>query len=341
MNGSLDFHPKRVLIVALLLVFFAVATGVEAFAQRGTRDRIGTSGNVLWGDLKIEGAPADGVYQVILLAGPNELAKTTIGSGGRYKFSGIPNGDYELVVEFENQIIYRNRMHLAESQPTDVRSDILLEAKASNPPANDSRGAVVPATFAYNRSASNQALYDKALASVRKKDTAQAISSLKQLVTNDPKDFVAWAELGTLYFKENSFPESEDAYLRALEAKPGFILALLNLGKLALAQKKFDVAVDVLTRAVAAAPESADAQQYLGEAYLGLKKGSKALGPLNEALRLDPKGKADIHLRLAALYNGAGMKDKAAAEYEQFLVKRPDHPEKAKLQEYIKQNKKP
>jgi Tfp pilus assembly protein PilF len=52
-------------------------------------------------------------------------------------------------------------------------------------------------------------------------------------------------------------------------------------------------------------------------------------------------GMADAHLRLAALYNAVGMKDKAAAEYEEFLKKRPDDPEKQQLQAYITANKKP
>jgi Tfp pilus assembly protein PilF len=61
---------------------------------------------------------------------------------------------------------------------------------------------------------------------------------------------------------------------------------------------------------------------------------------LNEAIRLDPIGKASAHLRLAALYNAAGMKDKAALEYEQFLMKRPDFSEREKLRQYVKNNKK-
>jgi ribosomal protein S18 len=44
---------------------------------------------------------------------------------------------------------------------------------------------------------------------------------------------------------------------------------------------------------------------------------------------------------LATLYNAAGMKDKAASEYEQFLTKVPDYKDKKKLQEYISANKKP
>ena len=46
-------------------------------------------------------------------------------------------------------------------------------------------------------------------------------------------------------------------------------------------------------------------------------------------------------LRLALLYNAAGMKDKAAAEYEAFLKQRPDYPDRKQLEEYISTNKKP
>jgi len=49
---------------------------------------------------------------------------------------------------------------------------------------------------------------------------------------------------------------------------------------------------------------------------------------------------ADAHLLLGALYNGAGMKDKAADEYEQYLKKKPDDPDKKTLEQYISANKK-
>jgi len=57
-------------------------------------------------------------------------------------------------------------------------------------------------------------------------------------------------------------------------------------------------------------------------------------------LRLDPKNIAEVHLRLALLYDRAGMKDKAAAEYESFLKQRPDYKERKKLEAYISANKK-
>ncbi len=78
----------------------------------------------------------------------------------------------------------------------------------------------------------------------------------------------------------------------------------------------------------------------LGETYLQLKKGSKAVVYLYEALKLDPTGMTEAHLRLASLYHGAGLKDKAAIEFEEFLKKKPDYPDRKKLEQYIAQNKK-
>jgi len=75
----------------------------------------------------------------------------------------------------------------------------------------------------------------------------------------------------------------------------------------------------------------------MGECYLQVKKGSKAIPYLNEAAKL---GRPEAHLRLGWLYNAAGMKDKAAIEYEEYLKKNPDYPDKNKLKDYIQTNKK-
>ena len=72
--------------------------------------------------------------------------------------------------------------------------------------------------------------------------------------------------------------------------------------------------------------------------YLGAKQGSKAVISLNEAIRLAPQAKAELHLRLAALYNAAGAKDRAVNEYKLFLEKKPDYPDRLKLEAYIKAN---
>jgi tetratricopeptide (TPR) repeat protein len=139
---------------------------------------------------------------------------------------------------------------------------------------------------------------------------------------------------------QKNLDEAEKSYARATEVHPTFYHAFLNLGRVRMSQKKYDTAIAALDQAVTLQPKSAEANFYLGEAYLQVKKGSKAVGYLYAALELEPVKMAEAHLRLAALYNGAGMKDKAAAEYEQFLTKVPDYPQKKQLEQYISANKK-
>jgi tetratricopeptide (TPR) repeat protein len=204
-----------------------------------------------------------------------------------------------------------------------------------------SKPATVFANDFYPRSKANEKLFRAAQNAVNRKSYESAISSLRQLLKSDPLDFQAWTELGTVYLLQQNLDEAERGYLTALHERPSFFLASLDLGRLYLIQKKFEKAVDALAQAVKVKPESADANYFLGEAYLQAKRGSIAVGYFNAALRLDPQGMAEVHLRLAALYNGAGIRDKAATEYEEFLKKRPDYPDKKKLEKYIAENKKP
>ncbi|HCA60206.1 MAG TPA: hypothetical protein DEP46_19755 [Blastocatellia bacterium] len=132
--------------------------------------------------------------------------------------------------------------------------------------------------------------------------------------------------------------DAEKAYSKALELKPDFAIALVNLGKVQFAQNKNDEAIATLLKAVAAEPNSPEANHFLGEAYLKARKGSLAVGYLNKAIELAPVEKAEVHLRLAALYNAAGMKDRAVAEYKAFLGKVAEHPERARIEQYIKDN---
>ena len=158
-----------------------------------------------------------------------------------------------------------------------------------------------------------------------------------QVVADDAHDYQAWTELGTARLFHGDADGAEKAYQTAAEAKPSFAPALVNLGRLRVKLKRFDAAVEVLTKAVALPSPSADAHFLLGESYLQLKKGSKAVPHLEEAARL---GRADAHLRLATLYNAVGLKDRAADQYEQYLAKKPDSPDRKKLEDYIKENKK-
>ncbi|MCM3871134.1 MAG: tetratricopeptide repeat protein, partial [Pyrinomonadaceae bacterium] len=286
-------------------------------------------GHILYGDVKVDESKVTGIkpisYDLILYLGSQIVRRQTVSSEGRYRFVDLSNGYYDLVVELENHEIARIRVEITSPRiNTDYRQDITLEWKAPfNAPA---KAASISAADYYQRSSSNQKLFEKAQTATDKKKYTEASALLQQLLKEDPGDFQAWTEFGTLNLLQQNLPEAEKAYAQAIEVRPKFFLALLNLGKLRAAQKKYAEAVEPLTLALELQPTSASLNFLLGETYLQLKKGSKAVVYLYEAIKLDPTGMTEAHLRLASLYHAAGLKDKAAIEFEEFLKKKPDYP---------------
>jgi tetratricopeptide (TPR) repeat protein len=331
---SLSRLPKSVcygVLLSLAIVLAAASPG-HVLAQRGLS---------LFGDVKIDdsksGTAAPSSVTLILYKDVGgEVGRQNVSNRSRYRFNNLITGEYEIAIEVEGNEIARMRITIGglSNSPYGFQQDLEFEWK---PKASSSKPGVVSAADAYNRSSVNKSLFQKAQEAVDKKKYDQAVTFLKQIVASDKLDFQTWTLLGTVYLVQEKTDDAEKAYLAALEARPTFTLALIDLGKLRLSQKKFDDAIDLLTRAVESQPESADANFLLGEAYLQVKKGSKAIPHLNEAARL---GRPDAHLRLGWLYNAAGLKDKAAAEYEEFLKKKPDYPDRNKLKDYITANKK-
>lgn len=306
-------------------------------AQRGiSRDVRGNQ--TIYGDIRIDGSQATSSTPLSLdislyLEFGTLVSRQTIPSNGRYRFNNLTNNKYYILVELENREIARFNVDLTSPLLGDVKQDLEFQWRD----LHAARAGVVSAS--YNRPSKTASLYNKAAEALENKRYDQAISLLREVVTNDPADFPAWSELGTAYFIRKDYAEAEKAYSQAISQKPDYDVALISLGRLRIAQKNFDGAISPLTEAVKVQPTSAQANYFLGEAYLQIKKGSLAVGYLTEAIKLDPIGMADTHLRLAALFNAAGHKDRAAGEYEAFLKKKPDHPDRKKLEQYIAENK--
>lgn len=320
--------------------------GIVSFRPLSCLGQAGT-GHVLLGDVKVDeshmGRPGGPLsFHIILYTTSGTIVdRQVVVNNGRFRFSGVRNGEYDIGIEHENAEIGRVRVMVQSFYRTDFRQDIALEVKPGFLTRSRQRPGTISVEDNYVRGAATKSAFSEAAQEITKKNYARAIVLLRQIVSVDPGDFQAWTEMGTGYLMQKDYAEAEKAYAKAVETRPTFFLALMNLGRLQLLQKNFDGAVDALMKAVEVKPASAEANYYLGEAYLQVKKGSKAVSYLNEALKLDPIGRADAHLRLAALYNAAGIKDKAAVEYQEFLKKKPDYPDKKKLEQYIVQNKKP
>ena len=330
---------KQFGLTAFFILLLVCATPVQG--QRGTLRTGGT--NVVYGDVKVHDRQPNDLkplnLDVLLYTESGDLvSRQTVQSNGRYRFVNITDGRYQIVVEVENSEVARFKVDFSSPLKGEVRQDIEFEWRDSS---HTGTTEIVNAADKYNRPARNETNFSKASDAMEKKHYDVAISLLRQIIENDAGDFPAWNKLGTAYFIQKDFAEAEKAYTQAIAKHPEYAVALISLGRLRIAQKDFAGAVDVLARAVKVEPASAQANYFLGEAYLQLKKGSQAVDYLNAAIKLDPIGMADAHLRLAALYNAVGWKDKAAIQYEAFLKKKPDYPDRKKLEQYIAANKKP
>lgn len=326
---------KHIALSVLLIVLFANAICAQRGAARDVRGN-----QSVYGDIRVDSGQTGGLTPLSLdislyLEFGTLVSRQTIPSNGRYRFNNLSNNKYYIVVELENSEIARFNVDLTSRLVGDLRQDLEFQLRD----LANAKAGVLPAAAIYDRSPKTAPIFNKAADAVKNKRLDQAISLLREVVAIDAADFPAWSELGTVYFIQKNYDEAEKAYLQAISKKPEYEVALISLGRLRIAQKNFEGAIETLLQAVKVQPTSAQANFFLGEAYLQVKKGSQGVGYLNEAIKLDPIGMSDAHLRLAALYNAVGMKDKAASEYEAFLKKKPNHPDRKKLEEYITTNR--
>jgi tetratricopeptide (TPR) repeat protein len=330
-------QEKLISFVTLILLAAAIQIYAPATMAQG--------GLTIFGDVRITSDGNTIVPKEVLLllrrVSDGEVGRQMVSSRGRYRFSNLKEGEYEILAEVDGKEIGRltqiriGGMTLSNS-PYGYQNDLDIRWRPAGSRAI-SGGGVISAADVYERAASSQSIFVKAEEAVAKKKLDQAATLLKQVVEADKEDFQAWTALGTVYFAQEKFDDAKQAYQQAISVKPDTPRAYFNLGRLLSSQKKYEEAIEPLAKAIELQPTSGDANLLIGEAYLQLKKGSKAIPHLNEAAKL---GRPEAHLRLGWLYNAAGLKDRAALEYAEYLNKNPAYPDRDKLKEYISANKK-
>ena len=347
-HGALRRRALRTVAAALLAAAFVALTAQGTLAQiAGARAPVGGLGgeHEIYGEFKVDeskaGEKVPGSFVLVLMTDTGKvIERQSAMVNSTYKFFGLRNGNYEIVVESAGMSIARIPVTINSSRKTEVRQNIEMEWVPPTPSKAGAKPGAISTADYYERPAGNQPLFDQALAAVKKKKHEDAVALLRQVVAADGKDHIAWAYLGAEQSALKDAAEAERSYKRALELRPDLLAAALNLGRLYAIEKNFNAAAEVLKPAVEKHPDSADATFLLAQSYLQTGKNDEAVPLFREAVRLDPKGKSEAHLGLAAILNAAGQKDKAAVELEQFLAKQPNDPRREKFEEYIRQNKK-
>lgn len=295
---------------------------------------------VIYGQVIIRNIPRNErrpMVYVYLRNGGAQIDKYQANDRGYWYFLKPPIDGHTLTFEIDGNEL--GRAIIAGGISNRFRQDVEFDWNAVRGGSKPSGGgSVVSARDRYQRNEAAEKAFEKALTAAKSPNSDEALKLFSEIVKADERDFNAWMYLATLHYAAKRNDEARQAYAKAISLKADYFLAHLNLGKLEFSQKNYDAAIASLSKAIEIDPKSADTNHLLGEAYLQNKKGSLAVGFLNKAIELAPVEKADLHLRLATLYNAAGYKDRAALEYKAFLEKVKDHPDKKKLEQYVKDN---
>lgn len=307
------------------------------FGETPTReiDRVNRQAPYVYGRIVLKGiGPNEKMPRVTVVYSDQRqpALRQVITRSGNYCFRRQGNGGIILIDVEGIEVTRKNVSDIGEPRQREDFELLVPQIQQNAAPG------VISTRFARTPNDKTTDLYKKAGEAESNKQSKQAIYLVKEIVSIDPEDFVAWAKLGSLYVAANQQKDAEAAFARSLELRPDYPTALINFGMLRAFQNQFETAVALFERAVASDPKSAIAHRLLGESYLQIRKGSLGLAALDKALELDPRGQAECHLLKARLYDLAGAKNLATAEYKAFLKKVPDHTDKKKFEKYIKDN---
>ena len=141
--------------------------------------------------------------------------------------------------------------------------------------------------------ASQEAIIEDAIVKAEKaldaKDYAAAVTLLKELTAQEPKNDRAWFDLAYAHTMLGERGEAIAAYKKALELRPKLTQGSLNLGILLLEEKQAAEAVQHLEAVVAARPKDARAHLLLADAVADSGDAGQAVEHYRKTLALDPK----------------------------------------------------
>lgn len=330
----------RTLLIATSVLIFAISAQAQAdeFCQEAgftpSLDSPFAHVPYVFGRVKLTGSePNTKLPRVVVTYRDAQQpgARLTLNRSGNYCFRRTGSSG-QIVVEVDGTEVARRTLpSMGEAQ---VREDFEIDVKAA-PPAGP---AVISPAFQRPPNDKTAPLYKLASDAEREKNWPAAIDHVKKIVAVDPQDFIAWARLGLLHLQQKAYNDADQAFRRSLELKVDYTPAWISVGQLRVAQQQYEAAIQLYSHAIELDRSSARAFRLLGEAYLLAKQGSLGVQALDEALRLDPVGMAEAHLEKAHLYELAGAKGLATREYKAFLTKVLDHPDRKRLEKFIKEN---
>ena len=136
-----------------------------------------------------------------------------------------------------------------------------------------------------------------------------------------------WADRAYAYMAQDSLPQAEECFRRAVEAAPTSrqnVMLLANLGTVQRRRGKIHEAIDTYTLALNHSPLNVTILMSRATAYMALGNDNKAYTDLCNVLDKETAHIEALYYR-AFIYTGRREYAAARADYKRLLALQPDH----------------
>lgn len=162
-----------------------------------------------------------------------------------------------------------------------------------------------------------------ALAFEQQGKLAEAETTWRQVVQQNPQDAAAFASLGLVLSRQGKYEQAVPAYKKATALNPELPGVHLNWGLAEFKQGHFEAAIAPLSAALNADPQNMQARTLLGLSCYGAKRFADAAKYLELPAKSDP-GNIELHQMLAQSCLQAKQYSCALSEFRQILERDPN-----------------
>jgi tetratricopeptide (TPR) repeat protein len=242
-----------------------------------------------------------------------------VGTDGKFRFDGIPNGLYRIVVSARG---YRTATHSVDMSWFASRDARILLVPEVKKIMGASASATVTAT---DLSAPKlaQKEYEKGLQDLENGNFEGARKHLEKAIAQHPCYARAHTMLGVANSMRGQPEASEAAFNRAIECDPGFVEAYIQYAKTLIARNQNQACVRITQKGLQRFPNEWLLHYHLGIALDGVGDYAKAEAALLKARGIHPEVPSEFHLRIADVYLNSEQYDRAHAELTSYLRAEP------------------
>ena len=297
---------KRVLVAGAFLL------GLSALAQPAQAQTGTARGKVL----DDKGQPIEGAKVLIeFQGGITRKADTTTNKKGEYTRVGLPPGAYKFTASKEGYApqFVDARVNLGDA--TEI-PELRL------PPAGKGAGAAPDAA-----GKEMQASFEKAVKAAEAGQFDEAEAAYKDVLAKNPaRPEVVWNQLGSLYTKKKDAAAAEDAFRKAIEAKPDYAEAYTGLASTLISAGQGPKAIEALAKAASDFPQDAKIQFAHGWGLFATGQAAEAEAAFKKAEALDATI-PEIQYFLGSIAVGQNKIPEAVSRLEKYVSMNPTNPQ--------------